>query len=906
MLLCELPCVCASCSTPHTFYFDVASCIGEAANPGPIALCLDLLLPNPIGSGQECDEEGLAAACALWRMQMLHHRHACRAASDAPTGGEQILVAEVLEDAAFAAARLAIISYSQRVRRKRRSNEAVEAESDRAEEDISADTEDGPCTKDIKHAVRNVEEAVQAAFLNGRTPTSNDVVNITTQMQGLAVVVTVGRQENHVQGAQGSIAPAAKADSAADRCRTATRADGIATRQTSAGSLGTRVQRRRRGKGGKKFFDVYYGNVTSMSKKAEHYLLSLSDGMWFAAESHIRHEDMDRRASVWSGNWDITAAPAVPSTDSITGSYGGVVAAARKHLGTSVIAGDVLQSAWCKSAEIDLAGRTVHLRGVDVMVIGGYARHGDYSSLAAAVARITRNGKLPFIWLTDFNASPTELEEAEWLDQLDAKVIRPDASLTCHQGGGSLIDYGILSRCLIPYIEQFVAVAEVPWGPHDGLRLRINRNPRAVMVRSIVRPRALAEAQSIAGRGPPADLCWATAISLAQPEAKVEFKRESDTTKAQRRAANSMGIGDISEQLGLELAAWAHATELQALSRAGVAAGVAARPFLGRGSAPRFRMLPLMQRPRLVAEALRLPGGYGLAARLWATCRALAAKLRTAMIRNASPCELCLMRSRLVALAMRNSADLRCAWEVVTDGADVAAGLFAILIACSRRATTSSLDTAIKTFERLEHAEMERGREFSRAAWDKWVGESIAGGAKQAHRWTNRPNAVVGDVTAPEAKGPLDVARHHTSVWAGHWKAADARKVHEAFSAVESLRSRALTHPTHCAGIDRIVPRKLREAARKFRKGTSIGSDAIAFQDIVEASEESLEELCRIMRDAVRKLAMPMTSFLVLVSLLGKKLGGTRCIAICTTFYRLLIAVMKEDVRMGHRCWHGW
>ena len=42
---------------------------------------------------------------------------------------------------------------------------------------------------------------------------------------------------------------------------------------------------------------------------------------------------------------------------------------------------------------------------------------------------------------------------------------------------------------------------------------------------------------------------------------------------------------------------------------------------------------------------------------------------------------------------------------------------------------------------------------------------------------------------------------------------------------------------------------------------------------------------------------MPVTTFLVLVSLLDKKLGGSRCIAICTTFYRLLMAVMKQEVR---------
>ena len=70
-----------------------------------------------------------------------------------------------------------------------------------------------------------------------------------------------------------------------------------------------------------------------------------------------------------------------------------------------------------------------------------------------------------------------------------------------------------------------------------------------------------------------------------------------------------------------------------------------------------------------------------------------------------------------------------------------------------------------------------------------------------------------------------------------------------------------------------------------------------AFQDILEASDASLEELCRIMKKAMRNLAMPLQTLVVLIGLLGKKCGGTRCIAICSTFYRLLIAVIKDNVR---------
>ena len=84
----------------------------------------------------------------------------------------------------------------------------------------------------------------------------------------------------------------------------------------------------------------------------------------------------------------------------------------------------------------------MHLQGCDVLVLGGYARHGDYHTLIAGVARVTRNGQLLLILLADFNVPPDELEEDGSLSQLHASVIRPEGSKTCHQQGGSFIDYG--------------------------------------------------------------------------------------------------------------------------------------------------------------------------------------------------------------------------------------------------------------------------------------------------------------------------------------------------------------------------------------------------------------------------------------------------------------------------------
>ncbi len=299
----------------------------------------------------------------------------------------------------------------------------------------------------------------------------------------------------------------------------------------------------------------------------------------------------------------------------------------------------------------------------------------------------------------------------------------------------------------------------------------------------------------------------------------------------------------------------------------------------------------------MVAESLPIPGGYGVVARLWATCRALTAKLLSAMNRSASDIELYSMKARIVSLVLRSSSCTRAAWDGVQEGADAAAGLFAILAVCCPNASRDSMQASLGAFERLERAEAQRGREASVKSWSQWVATALKGGAGRAHRWTNSPNALVVDVKAPGSTSPLTIAQHHSNIWAKQWRADDPGKVGTAFAAVQALRERALKHPQHGAMIEQFTPSNLRACARLFRKNTSIGADAISFQDIIEATDESLTELCQIMQDCVRELVVPIQTLLVLVSLLGKKMGGTRCIAICATFYRLLMAVMKKPVR---------
>ena len=907
--------------------------VGGAACGAPRVISLAELVPERT----ETEDVRLTTAFERWHAMLLGR--AMEASADAVhapvSGGLQ---------GSFDSARLAVVSFAQRARRLPDVVSDAGDSGDEGANNAEKDKTKVPTT-DLKHAARQVEAAVRQAFSKGRHPTESDVEMITDKLQFVVDVANEGRRfhAERVQCGHCLTAWTIKDVCMCDGCHShlpasspmhgcrmcnfdlcgpcyrkrvhGDRSVGVACCEDSQcasaeaarawaewmcpGAIRSRRRRRKRGSGASKKVDsvsIFYANVTSMSKKAEHYMLNLQDCIWLAGESHLLQAEISVRYRRWRGHWDVSAAPATQSQTSTRGTYGGVIAAGKRHLATSHIAGDVLHKGWYQSPERDLVGRTLHLQGSDVLVLGGYARDGEHQPLAEAVARISRNGSLPFIWLADFNTPPEELQRAGWLEKLKARIMKPDAEITCHAGHGSLIDYAIVSCCLAPYVEECTSETCVPWGPHDGVRLRMRRSPRAVMVRSLHRPQSLAKATQANDRTEPVTLSWHDAWSSADSSIDATWENESAIAKSLRSAAEALGIGETSHKLGRELAAWARATELQALSRHGLRPGHGARPFLGRANIPRFSMKPLMGPPRLVGEHLRIPGGYGVVARLWATCRALAAKLRTAMAQGARTSEVNRMKARIVRLRLNQSSGLRCAWDI-GDKADAPAGLFAILASCSPNATRSSVDASIRTFERLESADVRRSWEKSSADWHRWVAQAISKGASQAHRWTNRPNAVETLVVAPGAQGPLDVAQHHTSAWQATWQAGDSDKVATALAAVRDLRRRALAHPSHSSTATRFRPEKLRSVARSFRKGTSIGADAIAFQDVIEASDESLEELCRLMRVVVDELAVPLQVLLTVVGLLGKKLGGTRCIAVCCTFYRLLMAMIKEDVR---------
>ena len=85
------------------------------------------------------------------------------------------------------------------------------------------------------------------------------------------------------------------------------------------------------------------------------------------------------------------------------------------------------------------------------------------------------------------------VDDKAWLDFMNAELITvSNSDFTCRgklgETGGSMIDYFIISKKLVPLVRLLVAVFDVPWGPHFGLTLTLYAKPSEVWQRILIQP----------------------------------------------------------------------------------------------------------------------------------------------------------------------------------------------------------------------------------------------------------------------------------------------------------------------------------------------------------------------------------------------------------------------------------
>jgi len=236
------------------------------------------------------------------------------------------------------------------------------------------------------------------------------------------------------------------------------------------------------------------------------------------------------------------------------------------------------------------------------------------------------------------------------------------------------------------------------------------------------------------------------------------------------------------------------------------------------------------------------------------------------------------------------------AWEHVSKAADATAARLAVWRSVQETTTVDDVEVAIQSLARIASQEVKAHKEAAAAAWKRWVAEAIRNGASAAHRWANARNKPVLTVTAPGTLDPCSIVAHHSKGWQKIWH-GEPEPIRRALREVMELRQQLLASSTPSTWASSIGPAFVRKLANDFKKRTGIGADELSFQEVAHATDEALVDLCDLFKSCVLELAFPIQCLFTQLSLLAKKLGGTRAIALSTTFIRLLLATGKGPVR---------
>ncbi len=416
------------------------------------------------------------------------------------------------------------------------------------------------------------------------------------------------------------------------------------------------------------------------------------------------------------------------------------------------------------------------------------------------------------------------------------------------------------------------------------------------MMKTFRRPRPMHEAGIIEGRGAAFEVGWQDAKDIAEREMCKEGRDwcHHPALGHQRRMAQELEMEEEATSLGRNLSIWARAAEIQALAKCGIKHDdEIAKRFTGRAK-PVVRRTRPVRAPRRWGVEKSDSGGTSLVATLWATCRAMVARMANS-IQGGRMDEALMLKVKLVRAVIRNNGDIPRAWEAVQRPQDAAAALFAVMSACSAEANAKSMEVALGTLTRLEACQITRDTQKARDRWAKWVSEALKEGAGKAHRWCNAPNAQ--RYNAQIADTMIDSAKAHDSQWRRHWGAADEVGIAEATKAVKELRQRLKGRACDDSFEDGLQPTEVRRRATRFKRSTGIGGDCTEFTFVASASDAAIADLAGIMKHSVREVAFPLQTLTVLENLIAKKCGGSRATALCTSFYRLLMGAASGSLR---------
>jgi len=141
--------------------------------------------------------------------------------------------------------------------------------------------------------------------------------------------------------------------------------------------------------------------------------------------------------------------------------------------------------------------------------------------------------------------------------------------------------------------------------------------------------------------------------------------------------------------------------------------------------------------------------------------------------------------------------------------------------------------------------------------------------------------------------------------WSETWKAYSLNFNVDVVASFAKLRIQHLPEARKAAAKIDVDPKGMRTSLKRFSSSTAIGSDLVHLKRLASLPDVALISLGGLMKQSVSTLTVPAQELLNILGLLGKKLGGSRTIAIMASMYRALmkhfgLEIREWDAREGH------
>ena len=226
------------------------------------------------------------------------------------------------------------------------------------------------------------------------------------------------------------------------------------------------------------YIELFVANVTRAGQKLFEHIEAVrgTTGLLAITETHLRGEDVARAAAKIEGLGFSSFWTQAQLTGK-GGNHGGAAVFADKRILVSPLhsePGRLGESALDLQYD-DIVPVIVTIGSITFLLVTVYfwssiGLLGPNCLKLTKLAATLASHALPWLIVGDWNVEPMTLTKSAWFSYVGGVLVLPtDTEITCTQGRGSLLDYGVASAAMFKIIHWCRCDNSVTWKPHLGV-----------------------------------------------------------------------------------------------------------------------------------------------------------------------------------------------------------------------------------------------------------------------------------------------------------------------------------------------------------------------------------------------------------------------------------------------------